>query len=71
VLDAGAVKAHERDGEARPQFFLELGHHALGGDDEDAPQIAANDGATEHLFHEEHGYAGLLPQRQTSLSQFR
>src|ERR1035441_679831 len=34
-------------------------------------QIAANDGATEHLFHEEHGYAGLLAYSGASRTAFR
>jgi hypothetical protein len=43
ALDAGAVEAGERDGEARPQLLLELGHHALGRDDQDALAFATAD----------------------------
>lgn len=43
LLDALAVQAHQRDGETRPQFLLELLHDVLGRDDEDALSPAAAD----------------------------
>ncbi len=43
ALDAGAVEAHERNGEARPQLLLELSHHGLRCDNEDAFAFAETD----------------------------
>ena len=43
-LDAAqslGVEAHEGEGEARPEFALELREHALDGDDENAPRAPA------------------------------
>ena len=36
AVDADGIEAHQRDGEARPHFLLELGHHALHRDDQNA-----------------------------------
>jgi hypothetical protein len=41
------VQAHERNRESRPKLFLELGHHALGSDDEDALALATADEFSE------------------------
>ena len=41
AVDAGGIEAHQRDGEARPHFLLELGHHALHRDDQNAFSAAA------------------------------
>ena len=49
ALEAGGVKPGERDGEAGPDFLLELGEHRLDRDDEDAPAAAALD----HLGEED------------------
>ena len=43
ALDADGVEAGERDREAVPELLLELGQHALDGEDEDAPAPAAGD----------------------------
>ena len=49
------VEPHERDGEARPEFLLELRQHALEGDDEDARaatalnQLSGEDAGFERL----------------------
>jgi hypothetical protein len=40
-LEAGGIKAGERDGEAGPDFLLKLGQHGLDGDDQDAAAPAA------------------------------
>ena len=36
AVDAEGIKAHQRNSEPRPHFLLELGHHALHRDDQDA-----------------------------------
>ena len=43
ALDADGVEARERDREAVPELLLELGQHALDGEDEDAPAPAPGD----------------------------
>ena len=43
ALDADRVEPHERDGEAGPKLFLELGQDGLEGDDEDAGAAASAD----------------------------
>ena len=43
ALDADGVEAGERDREAVPELLLELGQHALDGEDEDPPAPAAGD----------------------------
>ena len=43
AVDADGIEAYEWDGEPRPQFLLELGHHALHRHDQDAFAAAAFD----------------------------
>ena len=42
-LEAFGVEADKGDREAGPEFFLELGHHRLDRQDEDAAAAAAPD----------------------------
>ena len=42
-LQADRVQANQRNREARPKLLLELGHHALGRDHQDALAFAAFD----------------------------
>jgi hypothetical protein len=47
ALISHRVETDERNREARPELLLELGHHALGRDDEDAFALASGDELTE------------------------
>ena len=51
TLQPDGVEADERNGESRPEFLLELGHHALGGDHEDSLALAAVDQFAEQDAH--------------------
>jgi hypothetical protein len=55
ALDAGRVQSGEGDGEAVPKLLLELTHHALGGDHQDAPGLAA----THQLGGQDAGFERL------------
>ena len=46
ALDAGGVQAGKRDGKAVPELLLELAHHALGGNHQNAPGL--HDGLDPH-----------------------
>ncbi|MCY1375222.1 hypothetical protein D9M69_626220 [compost metagenome] len=52
ALDTGRVQASERDGKTVPELLLELAHHALGGDHQNAPSLAA----THQLGGEDAGF---------------
>ena len=54
-LQAGGVEPGERDGEAVPQLLLELGHHALEGEHQDALAAAA----AHQLGDQDAGFQGL------------
>src|ERR1022692_4651409 len=45
------METDQRDSEPRPELLLELGHHALGGDYQDALALAAVDQFAEQDAH--------------------
>ena len=54
-LQAGGIQPGERDGKAVPHFLLELGHHALEGEHENALAPAPAD----QLRHQDAGFQGF------------
>ncbi|MCY1294429.1 hypothetical protein D9M70_437220 [compost metagenome] len=55
ALNASRVQPGERDGKAVPELLLELAHHALGGDHQNAPSLAA----AHQLGSEDAGFEGF------------
>ena len=51
AFEPDGVEAHQRYRETRPEFLLELRHHALGGDHQDSLALAAIDQFAEQDAH--------------------